>query len=189
MTVVDARRPRRAVFLDRDGVLNRAAVRDGRPHPPSALSEAELLPDALPACQALKAAGATLVVVTNQPDVRRGTTPAETVAAINAWILSMLPLDDIRVCLHDDEDDCDCRKPKPGLLVQAAADWGVELAGSIMVGDRWRDVHAGQQAGCRTVYIDRAYTERRPEAADLVVNELGDAVPWMIERLREERLP
>jgi D-glycero-D-manno-heptose 1,7-bisphosphate phosphatase len=134
VTVVDARRPRRAVFLDRDGVLNRAAVRDGRPHPPSALSEAELLPDALPACQALKAAGATLVVVTNQPDVRRGTTPAETVAAINAWILSMLPLDDIRVCLHDDEDDCDCRKPKPGLLVQAAADWGVELAGSIMVG-------------------------------------------------------
>lgn len=186
MTLAERPLPRRGVFLDRDGVLNRARIRDGRPYPPRDVSEAELLPDALAACRQLKAAGAVLVVVTNQPEVRRGTAEAESVHAINAWLRAHLPVDDIGVCLHDDADHCDCRKPKPGLLVQAAADHGLDLPSSIMVGDRWRDVGAGQQAGCRTVFIDRNYAERQPESPDLTVSELGDAVPWIIERLHEE---
>lgn len=188
MTVTEPPRGTPGVFLDRDGVLNWAAVRDGRPYPPRDLTEAQLLPDALLACRELKAAGAVLVVVTNQPDVRRGTAQAESVQEINDWLRAELPVDDVRVCLHDDGDGCDCRKPKPGLLVEAAADWGVDLAASVMVGDRWRDIVAGQAAGCRTVFIDRGYQERQPEAPDLVVTTLRDAVPWIIERLREERM-
>lgn len=180
---------RRAVFLDRDGVLNRALVRDGRPYPPRDVAEAELLPGALLACQALKAAGATLVMVTNQPDLGRGTTTPATVAAINSWLQEALSLDDVRVCPHEDADGCGCRKPLPGMLVDAAAELAVDLAGSVMVGDRWRDVDAGRAAGCATVFVNRDYAERRPEQPDLVVRELGDAVPWILERLCEEQAP
>jgi D-glycero-D-manno-heptose 1,7-bisphosphate phosphatase len=178
---------RRAVFLDRDGVLNYAPVEAGRPRPPREAGEVRLLPDAQGACRALKAAGAVLVVVTNQPDAARGATTVESLRAVNALVVRELPVDDVRTCLHDDVDDCDCRKPRPGLLVQAAQEWGLDLAGSVMVGDRWRDIGAGQQAGCRTVFIDRGYQERRPAAPDLVVTTLGDAVPWIIDRLHEER--
>jgi len=187
VTAAADRRLRRAVFLDRDGVLNRAELRDGRPHPPPDAASAQLLPDALAACEQLKAAGAVLVVVTNQPDVRRAHTTGESVSAINDWLRARLPVDDVRTCLHDDADDCACRKPRPGLLVQAADELGLDLPSSVMVGDRWKDVAAGRRAGCRTVFVDRDYAERRPQGPDLTVHSLGDAVPWIIERLDEER--
>jgi D-glycero-D-manno-heptose 1,7-bisphosphate phosphatase len=167
---------RRAVFLDRDGVLNEPILRDGRPYPPSGLHELTLVPDAEAALARLKQCGFFLVVVTNQPDVARGTSTRADVERIHRHLASHLPLDDFFTCYHDDSDGCDCRKPLPGLLVKAAAQYGIDLARSYMVGDRWRDIDAGSAAGCRTVLIDRHYNERKSEAKpDCIVESLAEA--------------
>ena len=108
--------PARAVFLDRDGVLNHAIVRAGRPYPPAGLSEIELLPGVRKACAALRAAGYLLIVVTNQPDIARGKQTREAVDAMNGWMQRELALDQVQVCPHDDRDACACRKPAPGML-------------------------------------------------------------------------
>ena len=142
-----------AVFLDRDGVLNRSFARNGCLVPPASVSELELLDDVAHACQTLHDAGFLLVMVTNQPDVARGTQRRDIVESINATLKQWLPLDDVRVCYHDDSDRCGCRKPAPGLLIEAAAEWGIDLEGSFLVGDRDRDIEAGRRAGCRTFLI------------------------------------
>lgn len=173
---------RPAVFLDRDGVLNRPVVLDGRPHPPRSVEQLELYPDAAGACARLHALGFVLVVVTNQPDVARGDLEVEVVEDIHRQLRREVPLDGLYVCLHDDADGCGCRKPAPGMLTAAAADLGLDLGRSVMVGDRWRDVEAGRRAGCRTVHIDRGYRERLPRGADFVAPSLAEAVRW-IERV------
>ncbi len=174
----------RAVFLDRDGVLNRALVREGKPYPPAKLSELEILPGVQEACSTLKRAGLGLIVITNQPDLSRGTMERGAVDAMNAEVRERLGLDDVRVCPHDEADRCDCRKPAPGLLLAAARDWRIALDRSVMVGDRWRDIESGRRAGCKTVFIDYGYSEQRPQAPDLVVGSLLDAVPWILETTR-----
>lgn len=150
---------RRAVFFDRDGVLNEAVVVNGKPYPPATVAELRVLRDAPSALARLKAAGFLLVCVTNQPDVARGRQSREEIEAINAKLRSQLPLDDILVCYHDDADGCDCRKPAAGLLKQGAVRHGIDLTASFMVGDRWRDTVAGHHAGCITVLIDYGYNE------------------------------
>lgn len=167
------------MFLDRDGVLNQAVVRDGKPYPPSGLAGFELLPGVAEACRTLKEAGFLLIVVTNQPDISRGTQSREAVDSMNARLREWLPLDEIRVCEHDDKEDCACRKPKPGLLTGAAEAWNIDLANSFMVGDRWRDVAAGRNAGCRTVWIDLGYKERPAEGFEFRSNSLPEAVRWI----------
>ncbi|HYI95030.1 MAG TPA: HAD family hydrolase [Bryobacteraceae bacterium] len=176
---------RPAIFLDRDGVLNRAIVRDRRPYPPSNLAELELSDGALEACVRFQDAGLPLIVVSNQPDITRGTTTQEEVQAVNSWLMDRLPLTEIRICPHDDSDNCPCRKPKPGLLMSAASELGVDLRASIMVGDRWRDVEAGKRAGCRTVWIDCNYDERSPEAPDFRTTSLLGAADWILESIRK----
>ena len=180
--------PRRAVFLDRDGVINRALVRDGRPYPPAGLAELEILPDAPGALAELKKLGFLLLVITNQPDVARGAQSRATVEAIHAALGSALPLDDFFVCCHDNADGCDCRKPKPGLLLRAAARHGVQLTSSFLIGDRWRDIEAGQRAGCITLWIDRGYAEPGPSLPPAArVESLGEAAAWIIRRMGRER--
>lgn len=171
---------RRAVFLDRDGVLNVAVVRDGRPYPPGSLAEMTLLPGVEEACARLKQCGFLLIVVTNQPDIARGTAASGAVDEINAALQARLGLDEIRVCPHDDADNCACRKPKPGLLLQAAHRWRIDLARSFMIGDRWRDIEAGRAAGCRTIFVDYGYAERRPDAPDMVASSLAAIVPDIV---------
>jgi D-glycero-D-manno-heptose 1,7-bisphosphate phosphatase len=171
------------VFLDRDGVLNRAFVVDGVPHPPASPEEMELLPGVREACAALHEAGLLLVVVTNQPDIARGSVHAGSVDLDNEKLRSALPLDDIVVCPHDDADGCECRKPKPGMLVEAARRHGIDLARSVMVGDRWRDIAAGRAAECSTVFVDHGYAEPQPISPDLTVSSLVDAVPWILEHV------
>jgi D-glycero-D-manno-heptose 1,7-bisphosphate phosphatase len=174
---------RRTVFLDRDGVLNRAVVVDGKPHPPATLADLQIVPDAGAALAALADAGWLLVGVTNQPDVARGTQRRETVEAINDAILAVLPLKHIFVCYHDAPDDCECRKPRPGLLMQAAAAYDSDLAASVMIGDRWKDVEAGQRAGCATVLIDCGYAEPAPaHPPDHTVRSLSEAAEWILRR-------
>lgn len=169
----------RAVFLDRDGVLNRALVRNGRPYPPSNLSELDILPGVPEALVRLRAAGFRLIVVTNQPDVARGRQTRETVEAIHATLRAELVLDEIRVCYHDDADGCRCRKPAPGLLLDAARDEQLDLPSCFMVGDRWRDIEAGRRAGCTTVFIDYGYAERQPADPRITVKSLAEASVWI----------
>jgi D-glycero-D-manno-heptose 1,7-bisphosphate phosphatase len=166
---------RRAVFLDRDGVINRAMVRNGKPYPPANLAEMEILPGVGDAMAALRAAGWMLVVVTNQPDVARGTTPRADVEAINHFLQQQLPIDEFRTCYHDGGDGCRCRKPLPGALLDSARVNDIDLATSFMVGDRWRDTAAGVSAGCKTIFIDYGYDEKQPEKVDFRVKSLADA--------------
>jgi len=174
---------RRAVFLDRDGVLNRAVVRGGRPYPPATVSELELMPGAPEGLRRLRDRGFVLVVVTNQPDVARGAQRREEVEAMHARIAEQMPVDSFRACYHDDGDGCGCRKPQPGLILAAAAELGVDLASSYVVGDRWRDIEAGYAAGCRTVWINAGYAERGPSRApDATVGTITDAVDWILEQ-------
>ncbi|MFZ0828514.1 MAG: HAD family hydrolase [Verrucomicrobiia bacterium] len=174
----------RAVFLDRDGVINRALEREAKPYPPRNLGEFKILPEVPAACAKLKAAGFLLVVVTNQPDVGRGTLQKGIVETIHAEMCRRLPIDRVEVCYHPGQgaSDCDCRKPKPGMLLRAARELGIDLAQSWMVGDRWRDVDCGHAAGCRTIFIDRGYAEelrQKPhfsagnlaQAADIILRE------------------
>ncbi|TQX86915.1 MULTISPECIES: HAD family hydrolase [unclassified Rhizobium] len=165
----------KAIFLDRDGVVNRAVVRNGRPFPPASLAEMEILPGVKESLTRLKASGYLLIVVTNQPDVARGTATRETVEEINDFLLSALPIDEFRTCYHDGEDACDCRKPKPGLLLAAAASHHIDLGASFMVGDRWRDTEAGDRAGCKTILIDYGYSEKQPLTVDYRVLSLKEA--------------
>lgn len=172
---------RRAVFLDRDGVINVAIVRDGKPYPPPNAEAMEILPGVVGALVQLRDAGYVLVVVTNQPDVARGKTPREVVDAMHARLRAELPLDAIYACFHDDADRCACRKPAPGMLVDAARDLDLDLARSFMVGDRWRDTDAGIAAGCRVLWINRGYAERAPTKFDAEVRSLPEAAAWIIE--------
>jgi D-glycero-D-manno-heptose 1,7-bisphosphate phosphatase len=174
---------KRAVFLDRDGVLNRALVREGRPYPPASVDELEILPGVPEALDLLHQAGYLLVVVTNQPDVARGTTTREAVEAIHAHLAARLPIDEFHTCYHDDREDCACRKPRPGLLIQAAADLSVNLAQSWMIGDRWRDIDAGHAVGCRTILIDYGYRERAPASPpDAKLGSLREAADWILAK-------
>ena len=167
---------KRAVFLDRDGVLNRSVVRAGRPYAPTSLDELELLPGVLEALTDLRTAGFVLVVVTNQPDLATGRIRPEVAEAIHQKLRALLPIDDIKVCGHVDADDCSCRKPRPGMLLEAARDWSIDLYRSFIVGDRWRDVAAGKAAGCKTIFVDYGYAEELADRPDFVVTSLPEAV-------------
>jgi D-glycero-D-manno-heptose 1,7-bisphosphate phosphatase len=171
---------RPAVFLDRDGVLNAATIRDGRPYPPACAAEVAILPGAPGALAALRDAGYVIVVVTNQPDVARGTRTRASIEAIHARLRAELPVDAIYCCFHDDGDECACRKPRPGLLLEAAQQLSLDLAASFMVGDRWRDTEAGAAVGCRTAFVDHGYAERRPQRFDRKVSSLAEAAAWIL---------
>jgi len=178
---IGANMTRPAVFLDRDGVINRAFIRDGMPFPPQSLQDLEILPGVSDALIALKSQGYLVIVVTNQPDVARGSSSKEAIEGIHRRLEDELAIDAIMTCFHDDSADCDCRKPKPGLLLQAARDFAIDLSASFMVGDRWRDMEAGKRAGCRTFFVDRSYLERRPVAYDFRVGSLIEASRMILE--------
>ena len=174
---------RRAVFLDRDGVLNESVVRNGKPFPPASTNQMVICNGAFAALGTLANEGFALICVTNQPDVARGAIHPSDVDAMNAWIRAELPLDDVIVCAHDDRDGCPCRKPKPGMLIEGARRFDIDLARSYMVGDRWRDIDAGANAGCTTVFIDRGYAERSSaNSPAATVRSIVDAASWILEQ-------
>lgn len=174
----------KAVFLDRDGVLNHAVVQNGKPYPPAVVSEMTIPEDVYDALQLLKNAGFLLIGATNQPDVARGTTSKTTIEAINAKLMQTLPLTEIAVCYHDDAENCDCRKPKPGLLTAAAKKYALDLKQCFMIGDRWRDIEAGQKANCRTIWLNHQYSEKSPNHPDFVTTTLLDAASWIIQQIK-----
>ena len=176
---------RRAVFLDRDGVLNRPIIRDGLPFPPERVEEFELYPDVPNGCAQLKAAGFLLIVVTNQPDVGRGTVNRESVELMHRKLCETVPsLDGIEVCYHAGArygEACDCRKPRPGMLLRAAARHAIELKESFLIGDRWRDIDCAHAAGCRAVFVDHGYREALREKPDFCVPTFSEAVALILQ--------
>lgn len=179
-----APRPARAVFLDRDGVINRCEVRAGKPYAPRTLCDFRLLPRTHEAVAALKHAGLLVIVVTNQPDIGNGLVERATVEAMHEKLRRLLPVDDIYVCPHRQDAGCGCRKPRPGMLRQAARDWHIDLARSFLVGDRAGDIVAGQKVGCYTVFLDRGYAEPRPKDTDKSAKSLHSAVNLILSQLR-----
>jgi D-glycero-D-manno-heptose 1,7-bisphosphate phosphatase len=174
---------RKAVFLDRDGVINQCKVVEGKPYPPSGIDEFVILPGVMEACRKLKQAGYFLIVATNQPDVGRGTLKREVVDSIHERMGQQLPIDRVEVCFHpgQGESNCDCRKPKPGMLLGAAAELNIDLRRSWMVGDRWRDIDCGHAAGCRTILIDYHYGEPLRQQPDFRVNNLLEAADLILK--------
>jgi D-glycero-D-manno-heptose 1,7-bisphosphate phosphatase len=170
----------RAIFLDRDGVINRAIVREGKPYPPASLEELEILEGVRPALARLKQSGFLLFVVTNQPDVARGSQTKEAVERIHEFLAAELPLDGIFACYHDESFPCACRKPSPGLLLQAADRYDVDLPASYMIGDRWKDIAAGQAAGCTTIFIDYHYAEKQPDPPFKTAYSLFDSLRYIL---------
>jgi D-glycero-D-manno-heptose 1,7-bisphosphate phosphatase len=186
---VRRRRRRRAVFVDRDGVINRAAVRDGKPLAPRRAAEFRLLPGVPAAVQRLREAGFFVAVVTNQPDIGNGLVTGSAVAEMHERLRSRVAVDDIRVCPHSQSAGCDCRKPKPGMLVAVARDHGLDLASSFMIGDRLSDMIAGATAGCYTIFVERGYAERagEPVFANATVRSLPEAVRHILQTIGDGR--
>lgn len=178
---------RRAVFLDRDGVINRALVRDGAPYPPRHLKELRILAGVREACRAIHEAGYLLILATNQPDIARGRADVREVFAMHDLLRRYLRLDAVKLCPHDDQAGCECRKPKPGLLLEAAREWAIDLGASFFVGDRWRDIEAAHRAGCRAVFVDHQYNERRPNQPFLRVRSLQEFASLVIAHAAPNR--
>jgi D-glycero-D-manno-heptose 1,7-bisphosphate phosphatase len=174
----------KAIFLDRDGVLNHAIIKKGLPYSPTTINELQITDDAIDSLRKLKSAGFLLIGITNQPNVARGITSKQVVEAIHAQLMSHLPLDDIYVCYHDDKDLCLCRKPLPGLLTKAALRYRIDLDHSTMIGDRWKDIEAGQRAGCKTIWINRGYQESGPkQAPHFTARSLKESTKWILQGL------
>ena len=176
-----------AVFLDRDGVLNEAIVRNGNPYSPSSLEEVRIAPEARAACSQLRMAGLTTVMVTNQPEVARGTITLQRAEMICQIVAEEVGIDAVRMCPHDDGDHCGCRKPAPGMLLDAAENLYLDLEASYLVGDRWNDVEAGRQAGVRTALLQRKYGNEQAVVADFADKSLLTVVEWIISSLSAER--
>ena len=174
---------RKAVFLDRDGVINRAFIKDGLPTSTNSLDELEILPGVKESVLRLKKLNFVCLVVTNQPDVTRGKINKNTVIEINNFLLKEIKLDDFFVCYHDDKDNCDCRKPKPGLLLQASKKWDVNLKKSFIVGDRWRDIQAGEKVGCKTIFLEYNYKDIKPKNPNFITDTLLNAT-YIIEKTK-----
>lgn len=175
---------RRAIFLDRDGVINESIVIDGKPYPPENLSRMVILPGVTDALNELSKAGFLLIVITNQPDVARGTTSQETVEEIHNHLAKCLPIDEFYSCFHTDEDYCDCRKPRPGAILSAASKYNIDLEQSYMIGDRWRDIEAGENAGCKTIFINYGYKEKQPTSMTFSVPTLKDATQIILGEMK-----
>jgi len=171
-----------AIFLDRDGVLNQCTVVNGKPFAPRSLKEFSILPYTKLAIDRLRKKNFILIVVTNQPDIGNGIVKMSELELMHNQLRKELPLDDIRVCPHRQNEGCYCRKPKSGLLIQAGLDFKVDMKSSWMVGDRWTDIAAGQAAKTRTIFIDRSYNEKLPKmfSPDFTVSNLLEASDLII---------
>jgi D-glycero-D-manno-heptose 1,7-bisphosphate phosphatase len=179
---------RPAVFVDRDGVINAAIIRSGKPYSPMSLDQLRILPGVAEGCSRLRDAGFAVVAITNQPEVARGRLDSAALEAMHEAITEQVPLDAIYTCPHDDLDRCSCRKPAPGLIVEACETLGINPTDSYLVGDRWRDIDAGRRAGCTTVLVESGYREPTSKA-DKTVASLLEAADWIIERRGKDAVP
>ena len=164
-----------AIFLDRDGTLNKAFIKNGLPVSPSSFSEFKILPGVKSSIIKLKKLGFLCLLITNQPDVSRKKIKKKTVIKMNNFIKKKIKLDDVFVCYHDDKHNCDCRKPKPGLIIKAYKKWNIDLKNSFMIGDRWKDISAGKKVGCKTIFINNNYKKDKKIRANFTFKSLFKA--------------
>ena len=164
---------KKAIFLDRDGVVNESIVVDRKPFSPKNSSELKIISGVDIAINILKE-HYLIFVVTNQPDIARGKLTTQDLSNIHNELLNRLAIDKIYFCPHDDNDHCLCRKPLPGMLRMAEEEYKLDLSKSYMIGDRWKDIDAGIAAGCKTVFIDYSYNETNPINYDYKVKNLLD---------------
>jgi D-glycero-D-manno-heptose 1,7-bisphosphate phosphatase len=167
---------KKAIFLDRDGVINKAKVINGKPFAPNYLNEIILFPNLKNILNILKGLGYLIIVITNQPDVKRKKTSLETVIKINKFIKKFLPVDDIFICFHDNDEKCECRKPRPGNILLAAKLYNINLKDSYMIGDTWKDISAGRKAGCKTIFFDHGYNLKKPKNYDFLVKSMKEII-------------
>lgn len=171
----------KAVFFDRDGVLNEALYRDGKAYAPLLLEEMIILPVVAKVVRELSTAGFLIFVFSNQPDVSRGTLDPKILDQMNQKLMKEVPgIREIFICPHDNHHQCECRKPKPGMIVEASKKWGIDLQKSFAVGDRKKDIEAGKTAGCKTVLIDAPYNQEAEP--DYRANGLQDACDWILKQ-------
>jgi len=172
----------RAIFLDRDGVVNRAIVRGDKSYSPNSLDEFEILPGVKETCALFKKAGYVLVIATNQPDVGRGIILQSIIEEMHSFLSQHLPIDHIEVCYHPGGElsSCDCRKPNSGMLVRAASKLGLDLKQSWMIGDRWSDIECGHLAGCRTILIGDGYKETLRILPDFQAPSLRETAAFIL---------
>lgn len=169
-----------AVFLDRDGVVNRGYLRDGKSYAPRETKDFRLLPYAAKSIERLKEIGFLVIVVTNQPDINNGLVSIDAVNGMHSLLRIKTQVDDIFLCPHSQDENCDCRKPKPGMLIKAAEKYNIDLKRSFMVGDRASDISAGRQAGCKTIFINRNYREDGPLNPDFTAHSLRTATNFIL---------
>jgi len=167
---------RKAIFLDRDGVINKSFIKNGLPFSPTSFAQLKILPGVKESIFKLQKLNFVCLIVTNQPDVSRGKIEKKTVVTMNNYLKDELKLDDVFVCYHDDYDNCECRKPKSGLLLDAGKKWDINLKESYMIGDRWKDIEAGSRLGCKTIFINRNYKEKKPIDPNFSTDTLLNAV-------------
>ncbi len=167
---------KRAVFLDRDGVINKVIFRNGKVSSPWKFEEFEILPGVKKVLTKFKKMGFLNIVVSNQPDVKRGFLKKEELEKMNQFLIQNLPIDEIMICPHDDNDYCNCRKPKPGLILKATKKYEIDLKQSFFIGDGWKDVEAGKKAGCKVILKKTNYNKNIQKGPDFIVNSLKEAL-------------
>ena len=175
---------KKAIFLDRDGVINKTVIKEGLPFSPPSFVQLEILPGVKESISKLQKLNFVCLVVTNQPDVSRGKIEKKTVIKMNNYLKDEIKLDDFFVCYHDDHDNCECRKPKPGLILDAGKKWNIDLKRSYLIGDRSKDIEAGKNAGCKTIFIDYNYKEIKPRNPDFITDTLLNAA-YFIEKFQK----
>jgi len=170
---------RKAIFLDRDGVINKVLLNNGKPFSPRKFEEFELLPEVEKVLNSFKDIGFINIVITNQPDIARGLMRMKELDKMHLLIRKRLPVEDILVCPHDDIHDCNCRKPKPGMIIEAAERRSINLKKSFLIGDTWKDIEAGKAAGCKTILIDMPYNK------DVQVDFRVDGLPSVVKLITD----
>ncbi len=176
-----------AVFLDRDGVINRAIIYEQLPYPPRRLEELTILDGVKEAVSLLHNHGFITAVVTNQPDIARGVSTLDSVLDLHKEISSKTGLQNFYLCAHDERDGCECRKPNTGLIKRAVLDLDLDVSKSFMVGDRWKDIEAGQRVGFQCFYIDNNYLEQRPSLPFRRVTSLLEAAILITEDFNDKK--
>jgi D-glycero-D-manno-heptose 1,7-bisphosphate phosphatase len=172
---------RRAVFLDRDGTLNLLVPRpDGTWASPRSLAEFKLVTGAALQVERLRKSGFLTIIATNQPDVARGFLAPQILEAMHQELIKQAPVDGIMICTHDDADDCPCRKPRPGMLTQAAERWAIDLSASFMVGDSWKDMEAARLAGAKDILINAPYNQE--VACSIRAESLESACDYILDQ-------
>lgn len=169
---------KRAVFFDRDGVINPVVMRGDVVASPRTFDEFTLYDDVAEEMARLKAAGFRIIVVTNQPDIARGKMTVAELERMHALLRAQLPVDDIIVCPHDDSDRCQCRKPLAGMLLAAAEHDGLDVSCSYLIGDSWKDMGAAQRAGCCGILLAKEYNGH--VAGDITVAGLHQAIDFIL---------